>query len=302
MLWSNVTEITSADAWFGWKIVYDPAAGALYSCQPSCPVTAVDTLDRYTIVYHLNRVDSAFLLGDVPPLLPVAWPGAWNRADIGAGVKKLADPTWNPGNPSYPTDGPYQVARVIPSGIDYRPMKHYDVMSCGALIRTLRFRYVGSVLGMIADLRGHKVDLSDGWAPDQVAELAADSRHAFRVHVDPSQAIEHAEFNVDAVYAGKPNPLHDVRVRQALALALDKRALIAKALGYSSRQVSNVIQWSICVHSPKYSARCANRSITGQWDAIAKRYDPNPGRGVALLDAKKLLAGTRWRRGPTPLP
>jgi ABC-type transport system substrate-binding protein len=40
-------------------------------------------------------------------------------------------------------------------------------------------------------------------------------------------------------------------------------------------------------------------TITGQWDPITRRYDPNPGRGVALLDAKKLLAGTPWSGGFT---
>jgi ABC-type transport system substrate-binding protein len=95
------------------------------------------------------------------------------------------------------------------------------------------------------------------------------------------------------------NPLHDARVRQALALALDKRALIGNTLGFNSRQISSLIQWSFCVSTPRYRSACADPSITGQWDPIARRYDPNPGKGVALLDARKLLSETRWGRGFT---
>jgi peptide/nickel transport system substrate-binding protein len=301
MQWSNGAEITSADARFGWKVDYEsvPAYQGQPMCQAisgSCPITAVDTPDRYTIAYHLNRSDSSFLVGDLPQLWPVRWPGDWDR-DPHAAMLKLTDPAFNFIGSTYPTDGPYQVARSIgDSRIDLRPMKYYSVMNCGGFIGTIVFRQYASPSDVLVAVATHEVDVSDVWNYFRLPQLEK-SRSAYRIHVDPSNWIEHIEFNLDPQFNGEPTPLHDVRVRQALELALDKRALVENGLGLTSRQASNVIQWSFCINSPKYRSSCADRSITGTWDPIAHRYDPNPGKGVALLDAKRLLSSSRWPHG-----
>jgi ABC-type transport system substrate-binding protein len=295
MFWSNGAEITSADAVFGWKIAYDSMAGPPYTCQPSCPITAVDTPDRYTAVYHLKTIDHAFLEADIPQLWPTRWTGAWND-DPHAALLKMQDSSFWAG-PSYPTDGPYRVVRLTDANhMRLRPMKYYDILSCGAYIKNLTYVNYPTLNEEVAALSARKVDLVE---QESLEDLPAVERvrSPYRVHVDPFFGLEHVEFNVDPIYGGKPNPLHDTRVRQALALAVDKRALIASALHLNDRQVSNVIQWSFCVASPKYRTACADPKLTGQWDPIARRYDPNPGRGVALLDAKKLLSETPWRRG-----
>jgi peptide/nickel transport system substrate-binding protein len=296
MRWSNGAEITSADAVFGWKIAYDPGAGSNYTCQPGCPITAVDTPDRYTAVYHLKAIDHPFLASDIPQPWPTRWPGAWN-GDPHAALLRMRESSFTWAGPNYPTDGPYQVVRLTDADhMQLRPMKYYDVMSCGAYIKNLTYVAYPTLGEELAALSAHRVDLV--WQ-NSLPELSAveQVRSPYRVHVDPAFAFEQAELNVDPVYGGKPNPLHDARVRQALALAVDKRALIASVLHLNDRQVSNVIQWSFCPASPKYRSSCADRKLTGQWDPIAKRYDPNPGKGLALLDAKKLLSQTPWRRG-----
>jgi ABC-type transport system substrate-binding protein len=303
MFWSNGAEITSADAAFGWKVAYDPAGGPF--CSPYCPVTAVDTPGRYTAVYHLSTVDYPFLLRDLPLLFPPVWPGDWNR-DAHAAVLKLTSNSWDWSGPTYPTDGPYQVVSQVPTGqplvtrVTLRPMKYYDVMSCGAYIQRITLtNYSGaSDAARLQALHAGKFDLSDTYGLTQLPDVML-SRDLYRVHVDPVPSIEHIEFNVDPVYNGKPNPLHDTRVRRALALALDKRSLIETALGVNARQATNLMQWSFCPRSGKYQSSCADRSISGQWDPVAGRYDPNPGRGVALLDAKRILSETPWRHGFT---
>jgi ABC-type transport system substrate-binding protein len=295
MRWSNGTEITSADVVFGWKVSYDPDARY---CGSWCVVTAIDAPDRYTAVYHLSQIDHAFLLRDIPEILPTRWPGYWD-GDPHAAVLKGSQKTFNWLGPQYPSDGPYQVTRAAGNRMELRPMKYYDVMSCGAYIKHITYYGYTTPAREVAALEAGKLDIAvvGGTA---ASSLGLQRLHSpYRVHVDPTGAFEHVEFNVDPTYRGQPNPLHDTRVRQALALAVDKRALVANVLGLTARQVSNVVQWSFCVNSPKYRSSCADPSITGQWDPIARRYDPNPGRGTALLDAKKLLNQTPWRRGFT---
>jgi ABC-type transport system substrate-binding protein len=297
MLWNNGTEVTAADFAFGWQVFYDPASG--FNCQPYCPITSVSTPDRYTVIYHLSGLDHPFLLRDIPQASPVVWPGAWGKGDVHAAVAKMNESSFSPANGSFPNDGPYEVAREVGTNrIDFRPMKYYDIMSCGLYVKNITYLYYDTPAKLLAAVATGKVDLSDSWPSTSLSDLER-SRGRYRVHVDPSPVMDAVVFNVDAVYGGKPNPVHDVRVRQALNLALDKRALIANGFDLNSRQTSNVIQWSFCVNSPKVAAPCADRSIAGQWDPIAHRYDPNPGKGVALLDAKKLLSQTRWSRGFT---
>ncbi len=296
MRWSNGTEITSAAFAFGWKIASDPAGGPM--CAPACVVAHVDTPDRYTAVYHLTSVDHAFLLADIPVPWPVRWPGEWN-SDPHAAVLQIIKPSFGTA-PDYPSDGPYQVVRVVAgNSMELRPMKYYDVMNCGAFIKHLTYQNYGTTAQELAALEAGKPDLAEISTLTAPVLAFRRVRGPYRMHVDPSGTIEQLVFNVDSGYGGQPNPLHDVRVRQALALALDKRALITNALGLNARQVSNVIQWTFCVNSPKYHSACADRSITGQWDPIARRFDANPGTGVALLHAKQLLAETRWRGGFT---
>jgi ABC-type transport system substrate-binding protein len=296
MRWSNGAEITSADAKFGWQVNADPANEN--GCSPTCVVARVDTPNRYTVTYYLHRVDSSFLIGDLPQPWPVRWPGAWD-GDPHAAMLKLN--TFDFLGPTYPTDGPYQVVQSVGSSagtvqIDLRPMKYYTVMNCGGYIGTITYRRYFALPDVVRAITTHDVDISDSWNYFRLTQLQR-SGAAYRTHIDPSNSIEHVELNVDPQFAGKPNPLHDALVRQALALALDKRSLVANSLELTPRQTSNVIQWSFCVNSPKYRSACADRSITGAWDPIAHRYDPNPGRGIALLDAKRLLGRSRWSHG-----
>jgi ABC-type transport system substrate-binding protein len=310
MRWSNGTEITAADAVFGWKIDYDPggvdpSTGQTgRQCGLACVISSATAADRYTVVYHLNGVDHVFLMQDIPQFWPTYWAGAWNH-DAHAATLTLNSPSFDFSGPGYPTDGPYQIYRSVRGSNGYltqarfRPMKYYDIMSCGGSIKNITFYSYATLADQLTALRSGKLDLTWEWDISSSLPQLQGPERGYRLHVDPYPMINVMWFNVDARYGGKPNPLHDVRVRQALALALDKRSLIANTLGLHRRQTSNVIQWAFCVKSPKYSTNCADRSITGQWDPIAHRYDPNPGKGVALLDAKKLLAQTSWRRGFT---
>jgi ABC-type transport system substrate-binding protein len=296
--WSNGAEITSADVRFGWQVSADSAAGGCAWCDL---INRIDTPDRYTAVLHLKGPGTTMLFwlreGAVQPQ-PTTWPLAWSHDPHQAAVKLNQDPSWNWIGPLYPTSGPYYIASATTTEMVLRPMPYYATMSCGAYLARIIVRSYPSNSALLAAAASHRVDLMPYLIQGlEFLPRLEDHRDAYVTHLEPSTTVENIPFNGDPTYEGKPNPLHDARVRLALALALDKISVTKEALPVTDREASRLLVWSPWINTPKLVEAYADRSITGQWDPIAKRYDPNPGRGVALLDAKKLLGETPWKHG-----
>jgi ABC-type transport system substrate-binding protein len=294
MRWSNGAEITSADVRFGWQVVMDQITGPL--CAGTCDVIKrIETPDRYTAILRLKRIYAPALTYAIPQLWPVRWPGAWN-GDPHKAALTLEKSTYSFEGSGYPTSGPYEVESFVKDDrITYRPMKWYTTMSCGARVKTLIFEFFSSKAGLIAAAANRQVDVSGGFS---LAELSALKSHAgaYTISEIPAFVFERVEFNVDPTYAGKPNPLANVNVRLALALALDKIGMIRSALGLSTKGARALAAWTPLVNTPTLVQPFADKSITGQWDPLAHAY-VLPGGGRALRDARTLLGRTPWKGG-----
>jgi ABC-type transport system substrate-binding protein len=299
--WSNGAEITSADVKFGWQVAVDPASGP--ACGGTCDVVVrIDVPDRYTVVLHLKRVfppllsPAINLVGYMWNVWPPRWPGAWNGDPHAAAVKLAQDPSFTFNGPGYPTNGPYQVVRDSAAGVVFRPMPYYDGMTCGGYLRQIVYRGYPSAAAQVAAAASGGMDVGVDYFPPDLPDLLLHTG-AYKVYVQPTFAFEHLEFNLDQTYGGQLNPLFDVRVRQALALALDKRAVIEHALSVPARIATGILAWSPWVKTRTLQQPYADPEITGQWDPITRRFDPNTGRGRALADARKLLSETPWKHG-----
>jgi ABC-type transport system substrate-binding protein len=307
--WSNGSEITSADIRFGWQIGMDPVSGP--ACAGTCDViTSIDTPDRYTAVLHLKRADPALISpsiiqnGQMPFLWPAHWRD-WSGNPHAAAVKLYQDPSYMFLSPSYPTDGPYQVVSAGPSKIVFAPMKYYDDMNCGAPVNRLVLGTynTGSAPSSAAQVQAaisDKIDLGLDYFPPDVSSLVR-HRGRYSVHVVPTFAFELLEFNLDATYQGKANPLSNPKVRLALALALDKRSAVAAALNLDPGQGGRIEAWTPWVITQHLVQPYADSAIRGQWDPLANggkgAYLASTGSGQALSDARKLLAQTPWKQG-----
>jgi peptide/nickel transport system substrate-binding protein len=296
--WSNGSEITSRDVLFGWKVSMDPATGPY--CTGSCDVIArIDTPDPFTAVFHLKRAYSANVASWMPLVWPHVWKGSWNNSAHAAALKLGQDPQFNFENASYPTSGPYQVTTFAKDDrISLRPMKYYSGMNCGAAVKNLIFAFYSAKQGMIAAAANGGTDLTQDYTTDDLKSLNNNSGGGsnYTVSSTPGFIFEHFELNVDPTYNGKPNPLANTKVRQALALSLDKLGMIRSALGLSPAQAKQVIAWTPWVNTPNLVQPFADKAITGQWDPIAQKY-VMPGTRSAVADAKKLLAQTPYKNG-----
>ena len=290
MLWSTGQEITSKDMKFGFAVDSDKLSGP--ACSGSCDVISrIDTPDKYTIVFHLKQAYAPFLQNGIPEMWPSKVSNKWNGDPHAAANVIYQDPTYNfeSASPDYPTNGPYQVNEFIKDDrITLAPMPKYNVTNCGAGIKNLIFAFYQLKPGMIAAAAARQTDITQNYTVYDLPELKKHT-DAYHLHADPGFIIEHMELNTDATYNGKPNPLANVKVRQALALALDKTGLIRSALSVNTTQANAVGSLDLPGEHASPGAAIRGQDTQGPVGSDSEKYDPNTGKGKALADAKKLL-------------
>jgi ABC-type transport system substrate-binding protein len=290
--WSNGAEVTSGDVKFGWQVDMSPTTGP--ACLGSCDkITSIGTPDRYTAVLHLKVVDSSIVPWDLPDVWPRAWPGYWTAGDWRAASTALLDRSFDFLGPQFPTDGPYRVVGHNATEIDFRPMRYYTGSTCGTHIGSVKFVLQAPPPSGQGPTTDYPLDYSFSWYP---ADIAALKSAGYAADLFPVTLLEHLELNHDPTYDGKPNPLANRLVRLALALSVDKRALIQQALGFPQSIGSRLEARTFVFNQPDSHVPYADTSITGQWDPIVRKY-VEPGSFQALADARLLMARTPFAGG-----
>ena len=297
--WSDGRELTSADLNFGWKVSSDKVTGP--ACLQSCDfISRIDTPNKFTAILRMKSVYGAAIPYALPPAWPLSWPNnGWAKGDVHAAALKLGtDKTWNFENKSFPTNGPYQVSEFVKDDrIVFTPMRYYNVMNCGAYVKSVIFAFYSNQDAMIAAAASRQTDLTQDYTPTNLPAL---NQHAgaFKVSAPAGFVFEHLEFNLDPTYNGQANPLSNKNVRLALALSLDKIGLLQSALQLPKKTVQNLVAWTPLINTPQLVQPFADKALRGQWDPLAKAY-VLPGNGRALTDARKLLASTPYKSGFT---
>jgi peptide/nickel transport system substrate-binding protein len=299
--WSNGAEITSADVKFGFEVGSNKLSGPV--CAGSCDIIArIDTPDRYTDVLTLKRPYAPVLAYGMPPIIPTRWKNSLGSWSTPTGAAKLIyqNSAYNFETADYPTNGPYAVTQFVQDDrVTFHPMKYYRDLTCGSYLKNLIFAFYADKAGLIAAAASHDTDVTGGGGGYTLADMATLRQHtsAYKLSTIASFTQEHFEFNLDKTYGGKPNPLSNVKVRQALALAFDKEGMIRSALSVSTSTAKSIIAWSPWVDTPQLVQPFADRAIRGQWDPITKSYTAATGNGRALADARKLLSETPYKSG-----
>lgn len=299
MQWSNGTEITSGDVKFGWKVDMNKDTGP--ACAGSCDqISRIDTPDKYTAILHLKKIFAPAVPNAFPGVIPQKWTtsaGGWAKGDSAKAANLIGQvPTFNYEDKTYPTNGPYQVTEWVKDNrIVLKPMKYYNILSCGAYAANMIFVFYSEKASMIAGASNHETDVTQNYTLFDLAELA---KHAgsFKLHNDPAFQIEHLEFNLDPQYNGKANPFANVKVRQAVSLAIERLNLIRSALSVNTAQAKAKEAASTFIYAPGVHQPYADPNLKGQWDPITKKY-VEPGSAAAVNDAKKLMSQSPYASG-----
>jgi ABC-type transport system substrate-binding protein len=188
----------------------------------------------------------------------------------------------------YWTDGPFRaIRRLAPTCLLLQPMPHYHVHQpsrLGAITFCGAFSSVQptvSIFGTVHQLTG-----------------LASTGVARSLSVSPSVTLANLALNVlDARFQGQPNPLLDVRMRQALALATDRVTLARNVLGATGAQARALAAPSIYFAPARAPGVFRGPSVRGAWDPLARTFIPYGTQSLA--DARRLLTAAGYGAGLT---
>lgn len=245
---SSGVEITNQDILFGWKMYSDPITGP--ACLESCDyIASIRLVGKYEAILKLKDIYAPVLLAGLRPVYPHSW-SRLGRTPHDAAVKLSQDTGFNYQDSSYWTNGPYQVSNFVKDDrIELTPMKYYHVHR-GPFLKKMIFAFYSNKDGLIAAAGKGNTDVTMDYT---YADLPVLRQHAsrYKIWVTPSFVAEHLEFNVyDSTFNGQPNPVHNVKVRQALALAVDKTGLCQSTLSLSRKECTAIVGYTPLTVTP----------------------------------------------------
>jgi len=275
--WTDGRPVTAHDAAFTFRTMMTDPAAATANGSFVRDFASVSAPDDTTLVIRLKRPDASMLALDVPIVPEHVWRTVHDYADFN-------------NDRVFPVvgDGPFVLARYRPGqDVLLTANPHYwrGAPHFGALL----FRFYKDQDAAVEALRKGEVDFVGGLTPAQYASLrsapgvtahAAASKRFYALAANPGATAQ------DGRRFGDGNPaLRDVRVRQALAWAVDRRMLAQKAAGGYAVPGAGYLP-------PRYAAY--------RWaPPAALAYRRDPARAAALLDAAGYRLGAGGlRRGP----
>lgn len=220
--WSDGRLLVAQDFVFSFQRLLAPESGAPFASMfdviagtgakevQEVPI-GVSARDRRTLVFDLKRPAPYFLSLLVHPAASPL------RKDL---IERNADSWTRPGR--MVTNGPYILGEWLP-GRHIKLRKNWGFYDPASVIIDNVF-YDIVEHGEIAFERffSGEIDILSGLRRDQIPELLEKTPEVVRLH--PTLTVDYLVFNTD-----RP-PFDDVRIRQALALAVDSRTLVNNVL------------------------------------------------------------------------
>ncbi len=267
LFWSDGTPLTSEDVKFTWEFVMDPG-------------NAVSTRTGYDKIASVEAPDATTVVVTFAELYP-AWPTLFTQGPNNSGgiLPKhiLEGVTAAESDPfiRMPTvsSGPFVITEWVPG--DYMELLPNPNFYKGrAILDRIQIRFVADSAAALAALQTGDVDFYPNFSEGDIATLES-LAPAVVLTVDPGSNFEHYFFNmgrvdgVDGRGAADNEgfcPFKDVRVRKAIALGINRQAIVDALL--SGKTTVPVSQWP-------------NSGWTNQ-DLTVDAYDPEA--AAALLD------------------
>jgi len=255
--WQDGAPFTSADVKFSWQAVMNPNNNVVER-RGYDQVASVDTPDAYTIVFHLKQpfspfVDTVFGESDDPfRIVPKHLLAQY------ANINRI------PFNQQPIGTGPFRVVRWYHGDhVEYAANPHY--FRGAPKVQRLLVYSVADDNTRMAELRSHGVDL--------LLDISAAAYHSLHTAAGVRTLLAKAPSYTSIVFNLVHPPLNDVRIRRAIAYAIDEQRVV-RDVTYGAGTVA------IADLSDFYWA----------FDPAIRPYSYNPALAGQLLDQ----AG--WRR------
>jgi peptide/nickel transport system substrate-binding protein len=237
--------LTSADVKFTFDSIL---TGAVKSAKRGAfrMVASIEAPDALTLVFHLREPNASFL---------------WNLTRPGVGIVPRGS---GPEIAQHPIgSGPFRFASMTSDEeiLLERNPNYFGDMAAKETIERVRFRIVPDAIVRALELRKGSADAEiNSLTPDMAATLS--KRPGIQNEVEPGTPLAYVAFNFDVLL------LAHREVRQALAYATDRAAIIRYLLRGQARAASSLLP-------PNHWA----------FEPNVRQYEFDPGHAEQLLDA-----------------
>ncbi len=261
--------------------------------SPESPSTSksliafIEEIDAYTIRFTLNRPDAAFLQKLAFPAFGIQSPA--NIVKYNGGGDLIRNPVGT---------GPFRFAEWVPDA--YITLKRNDdYWGQKPKLEMLTYRVIKEAPARLLELKTGTIDGVDNLSPDDISAAQADPN--INVYMRPP-------FNIGFLGINRAHkPFDDVRVRQAVALAIDKATLVKALYPPTAEVATQFVPPHIFGHTDglqdlphdlqKAKTLLAEAGYpdgfkTTLWVmGISRRYYPNPDRVGQVLQANLAAVG-----------
>jgi len=277
VVWQDGAPFTSRDVAFTWRAIMNPKTNVA-TRHGYDQVERVDTPDANTAVFRLLRpfapaVHTLFAHSDAPIfILPAHL------------LERYADLNEVPFNALPVGTGPYRIVRWLRGDrIEYAANERYFLGR--PRIPHVVLHFVGDENTIANQMRDHEID----WFMQPTPRVYPQIRNL------PGVAIRLQPFNgVDSIIFNTARPpFSDVRLRRAVALAVDKRALVAELTYGTTIAATEDIPSFMWAFDP--SAGTTKRDLP-KARALARSAGWTPGAdGILAKDGRRLTIGIAFR-------
>ncbi|GAB4435265.1 MAG: peptide ABC transporter substrate-binding protein [Chloroflexi bacterium OHK40] len=259
LVWSDGTPVTASDSLFAFELARRTNLGQEAAARLAL-LQSYERLDDHTTraVLKPDYTDPAYLTMYWTPL-PRHLLEARDPAELRTGDYALLPVGY----------GPYMVAQRDQGSLRLQRNPHYR--GAAANFEHVSFIFRDSVDLLRSSVAGGSLDVAvlDQPSPEALAAIRADSdAGAMQVSAVASPIWEHLDFNLDV------QALQDIRVRRAIAHAIDREAMVRELLGGYGRVLDS---WIV----PEQWAAAPQDQLT--------RYPYNPDEARRLLDEAGVL-------------
>lgn len=258
-----------------------PPAPAMPTAAPKSLLASVEAVDAHTVRFTLNRPDTAFLQKLAFPAFGPQSPA--NIKKYGGGGDLIRNPVGT---------GPFRFVEWVPD--DHITLKRNDdYWGKKPKLETLTYRVIKEAPARFLELQAGTVDGVDNLSPDDIPTAQADPD--IEVYLRPP-------FNIGFLGINRAHePFDDQRVRQAVAMAINKAELVTAFYPPTAEVATQFVPPRIFGHSEgledwPYDPEQARELLaqagypdgfhTTLWVmSISRPYFPNPDRvGEALQE------------------
>lgn len=224
VMWHDGVEFTAEDVKFTWQLIMNPKINIVWR-DGYDKISAIETPDKYTVVIKFKEFYAPYLTlfttilpkhilenaGDINK-------AAFNRAPIGTGPFKFKD---------------WEIAEAVI--LEANPNYYRGKPALDSIV----YKIVPDANLLLTQLKAGKLDVVSNIGFSYLEQVKAID--GVRTVIAPTMVWEHMDFNLDNVM------FQDVRVRKAIALAIDQQAIIAnvvKGVGVPAYGDQSPLSWA----------------------------------------------------------